>query len=65
VVKGFATNLKHPEFTLKATAKNFGLDESIGNINMELVANGDYENYRYFLKLGIKCGKGTNINTVG
>ena len=47
VVKGFATNLKHPEFTLKATAKNFGLDESIGNINMELVANGDYENYRY------------------
>ncbi len=46
-VKGFATNLKHPEFTLTATAENFGLDEGIGNINMELVANGDYENYRY------------------
>ena len=52
VVKGFATNLKHPEFTLKATAKNFGLDESIGNINMELVANGDYENYRYLKASG-------------
>jgi len=46
-VKGFATNLKHPEFTLNATAENFILDESIGNINMELVANGDYENYQY------------------
>ena len=52
VVKGFATNLKHPEFTLKATAKNFGLKESIGNINMELVANGDYENYRYLKASG-------------
>jgi autotransporter translocation and assembly factor TamB len=46
-VKGFATNLKHPEFTLNATAENFLLDKSIGNINMELVANGDYENYQY------------------
>ncbi len=46
-VKGLATNLKHPEFTLKATADNVALDESVGNINMELVANGDYENYRY------------------
>jgi len=52
VVKGFATNLEHPEFTLKATAKNFGLKESIGNINMELVASGDYENHRYLKASG-------------
>ena len=47
VIKGIANNLQHPEFTLRASAVNIAKDAGIGNINLELEAQGDYENYRY------------------
>ncbi len=47
VLKGIANNLQHPEFTIRASAVNIGKDAGIGKINLELEAQGDYENYRY------------------
>ncbi len=51
-LRGVATNLKHPDFSLQALAVNIGKDENIGDINLELEAKGHYENYRYLTANG-------------
>ncbi len=51
-LKGVATNLQHPDFSLQALAVNIGKDENIGDINLELEAKGHYENYRYLTANG-------------
>ena len=51
-IKGVATNLQNPEFNLTLKALNVALDESIGNLNMELVAKGTYEKYQLLRATG-------------
>jgi len=60
ILKGAATNLQHPDFSLQASAQNIGKDENIGDINLELKATGHYENYRYLTASGsLKLVKST------
>ena len=51
-LRGVATNLLHPDFSVQASAVNIGKDEGIGDINLELEAKGNYENYRYLTANG-------------
>ncbi|GJM15676.1 MAG: hypothetical protein DHS20C13_10030 [Thermodesulfobacteriota bacterium] len=59
-LKGVATNLQHPDFSLQAKGVDIGKDDGIGDINMELEAKGHYEQYRYLTAQGkLKLVKST------
>lgn len=59
-LRGTATNLQHPDFSLQAFAVNIGQGDNIGDINLELEAKGHYENYRYLTADGsLKLVKST------
>lgn len=60
-LKGVATNLQHPDFSLRVNAVDMGKDDGIGNINMQLEAKGHYEEYKYLTAQGNLKLKNTTL----